>query len=234
MTPIFHIGWAKPLVSTIAKFDYDIRSQVLITSAGDDEELPQYKYEEEKEENDIEYNNNLSKANNNNNDESSKLPQALADLTAKCGEKILNPHFLLQGDGQPFTTEQENDVLTPIKVEFQRDEAKTTFSAETNQENTQKDLNDHVFERKQPEIKLYSQKMKGLKDLLLAEKLNTQAISLQMTAQSQVKGRKLRNTNIGNVDDRDMNSVDKTASSAIVGLGNESESNSRPKRSRRD
>lgn len=39
---------------------------------------------------------------------------------------------------------------------------------------------------KRPEITLYSQKMKGLKDLLLAEKLNTHAISLQLTAQSQV------------------------------------------------
>lgn len=36
--------------------------------------------------------------------------------------------------------------------------------------------------------------MAGLKDLLLSEKLNTHAISLQLTAQSQVQlgGRKLR------------------------------------------
>lgn len=40
---------------------------------------------------------------------------------------------------------------------------------------------------------LYSQKMKGLKDLLLAEKLNTSAVSLQLTAQSQVQvGKKTR------------------------------------------
>lgn len=45
---------------------------------------------------------------------------------------------------------------------------------------------------KRPEITLYSQKMKGLKDLLLAEKLNTHAISLQLTAQSQVAGKKSR------------------------------------------
>ena len=38
-----------------------------------------------------------------------------------------------------------------------------------------------------PKLILRSQKMKGLKDLLLAEKLNTHAISLQLTAQSQVQ-----------------------------------------------
>ncbi|PRD24485.1 UNVERIFIED_CONTAM: Menin [Trichonephila clavipes] len=36
-------------------------------------------------------------------------------------------------------------------------------------------------------VTLTSQKMKGLKDLLLAEKLNTSAIQLQLTAQSQVQ-----------------------------------------------
>lgn len=37
-----------------------------------------------------------------------------------------------------------------------------------------------------PETTLYSHKMKGLKSLLLSEKLNTHAISLHLTAQSQV------------------------------------------------
>ena len=38
-----------------------------------------------------------------------------------------------------------------------------------------------------PRLHLRSHKMAGLKDLLLAEKLNTHAISLQLTAQSQVQ-----------------------------------------------
>jgi len=31
----------------------------------------------------------------------------LADLTAACGEKILNPDFLLQGGGQPFADQKQ-------------------------------------------------------------------------------------------------------------------------------
>lgn len=37
LTPILHIGWAKPLVNNITKFDYDIRSQVVIKVPEDDE-----------------------------------------------------------------------------------------------------------------------------------------------------------------------------------------------------
>lgn len=45
----------------------------------------------------------------------------------------------------------------------------------------------------QPRLVLHSEKMRGLKDLLLGEKLNTHAISLQLTAQSQVHvGKKVR------------------------------------------
>ncbi|MPC36860.1 Menin [Portunus trituberculatus] len=39
-----------------------------------------------------------------------------------------------------------------------------------------------------PPVRLASAKMRGLRDLLLADKLNSQAISLQLTAQSQGRG----------------------------------------------
>lgn len=37
LTPILHIGWAKPLVNNICKFDYDVRSQVVIKVPEDEE-----------------------------------------------------------------------------------------------------------------------------------------------------------------------------------------------------
>lgn len=46
LTPILHIGWAKPLVNTISKFDYDIRSQLVIHC--DDEEEGNSEIEEKK------------------------------------------------------------------------------------------------------------------------------------------------------------------------------------------
>lgn len=73
-----------------------------------------------------------------------------------------------------------------------------------------KDEEETPVKNTRPTVVLHSQKMKELKDLLLAEKLNTHAISLHLTAQSQVQvGKKGR--------------ADATESYGI-----------RPKRSRRD
>ncbi|XP_014250261.1 menin [Cimex lectularius] len=162
-TPVLHIGWAKPLVNTISKFDAEIRGQVNITNAAE--------------------------VFNNNNDlcttlegksrgfidldtksvTTDDLDPKIKALTAACGEKILNRDFLLQGGGEPFVGEEE---------------ATTSLSK---------------IEKANPKLILYSQKMRGLKDLLLAEKLNTSAISLQLTAQSQVQfGKKGRDeTSVG-------------------------------------
>lgn len=128
-------------------------------------------------------NNSIRTANNNNNNNNNDLPPTLAALTAACGEKLLNPNFLTGGEVQPFTTdvqkknseEGEKNEITDVKQEV----IATPLVVEVVKK-------EDYEEPKRPEIKLYSHKMKGLKNLLLAEKLNTQAILLQMTAQSQV------------------------------------------------
>lgn len=146
-------------------------------------------------------------------------------LTAACGEKILNPDFLL-GGGRPFADQQIKSEQSDEKEKQLLLLAQTSprhcdeTSAEVNEKsinevkvNEAKAINDEqkpaipstgpVFKEtidediivpKRPEITLYSQKMKGLRDLLLAEKLNTHAISLQLSAQSQVQiaGKKSR------------------------------------------
>lgn len=151
-------------------------------------------------------------------------------LTAACGEKILNPDFLLQGGGQPFADQQNNqnteettdankesgDLLL-LKQQQKLHESETKPSPVINEillKNTKSESDEDekplivrksvspvvtepiVTEPMLPEITLYSHKMKGLRDILLAEKLNTHAISLQLTAQSQVQvgGKKSRHS----------------------------------------
>lgn len=265
-TPILHIGWAKPLVTTISRFDGDIRSQVIIHCAKDDEDV------------NCAYASGRPESNNNNeigtdekkdadklmakikSDESIELEQKSAEtvrttlveaLTAACGEKILNPDFLLQGGGKPFAdqqlqqtsnksdcgdvsdeklilltqSQQQKMVVAPIddakeklnldkvavkeqikKIECVGGSDKIekveklsplpSLSSPSTGPVYNESLIDDVIIPKRPEITLYSQKMKGLKDLLLAEKLNTHAISLQVTAQSQVQvgGKKSRHS----------------------------------------
>lgn len=111
-TPVLHIGWAKPLVNTISKFDADVRAKVNIVC-----ETKEYKIEQSAAKT------NGSCLNNNNyclpekkngagdgdliKDEkkeqvTSSLHPSIEALTAACSEKILNPEYLLQGDGSPF------------------------------------------------------------------------------------------------------------------------------------
>ncbi|XP_033154620.1 menin [Drosophila mauritiana] len=265
LTPILHIGWAKPLVNNITKFDYDIRSQVVI-KLPEDLEAEQAKAElaraeleakEAKESKEaagseaLEGNNNrlVTKEEKSKN---SELPTTLADLTAACGEKILNPDFLLQGGGQPFADQKQQpsggesdnaehhnnnnnsnsnnnnnnhnadkkepaatttnptttsngsgtSVQLPVSSEASNagqaqsqvqinDQLGKPQHKEAKKEETSDDYDPFEIMLKRPVITLYSQKMKGLKDLLLAEKLNTHAISLQVTAQS-VASRKVR------------------------------------------
>ncbi|XP_039283982.1 menin [Nilaparvata lugens] len=175
-TPVLHIGWAKPLVNTISKFDAKVRSQVVILGQllGDG-----------KEGDSLNNNNDCCKTREGDLISSlesrvreasqASLHPSIEALTAACSERILNRDFLLQGGGEPF-------VGTPAEC--------AGTSAGTEVVNIETKL--------PPKLILHSQKMRGLKELLLAEKLNTHAISLQLTAQSQVQvGKKVREDHHG-------------------------------------
>lgn len=230
----------KPLVTTISRFDGEIRSQVIIHCANDHDDVNDVNAALRSENN----NNDITKVPNQENETKTKPHTDDGDtsngkatetvrttlveaLTAACGEKILNPDFLLQGGGRPFADQQikseqsdekEKQLLLLAQTSPRRCDEATAESneklANETKANEIKALNDEqkpmaipstgpVFKEtnddeiivpKRPEITLYSQKMKGLKDLLLGEKLNTHAISLQLSAQSQVQiaGKKSR------------------------------------------
>lgn len=205
-TPVLHIGWAKPLVNTISKFDADVRAQVNIICATDGEVI-----NEIRETNGNFYNNN--NLNNNNVDKehdslckikedkdqsTSNFHPTIEALTAGCSEKILNPEFLLQGDGSPFVGGEDQLATAELK-----NKVGTSNEKKVEENNDQKDkMHKSTEENGKPNDKLTvilrSHKMKELKDLLLSEKLNTQAISLHLTAQSQVQIGKKNRTEIEN------------------------------------
>lgn len=204
---MLHIGWARPLVNTISKFDANIRAQVIIECYDDADK----KFDDDKcqkrETNNVDEtlnnnNNNYCKTKERGNNTArdliksleSKVPATPAPthpsiqaLTAACSEKILNRNYLLQGGGEPFVAPPDNSL--PIAPSTSQESLDPLLDPE---------IDENYFENQKPRIILYSHKMKGLKDLLLAEKLNTHAISLQLTAQSQVQiGKKGRGSEEG-------------------------------------
>jgi menin len=114
----------------------------------------------------------------------------IAALTAACGEKILNPEYLLQGEGEPFvgggSIISEPTVTTAQTSNGAHDPGPSKQNASLGSGDSKVQYQSELKSPGRPRLTLQSQKMKGLKDLLLAEKLNTHATSLQLTAQSQV------------------------------------------------
>ncbi len=249
-----HIGWAKHLVYTISKFDYDIRSQVIINLEDKGDDNNNRKVEEKS----IENRNQIEdkkiadvkevkeKTTENKSSEFHSTFPTLEELTVACGEKILNPDFLLHGGGVPFTDtsidkddfnrgflkkeeffKKEDIEIKEEKISMKEEVFSPAGRSETSElselteerscdhlenndsnNNGKNDLYDdyEILIPKRPVITLTSHKMKGLKDLLLAEKLNTNAISLQITAQSQVHvGKKSRLSQVGNEDNHENN-----------------------------
>lgn len=243
LTPILHIGWAKPLVNNISKYEYDVRSQLAIKLAD---------FEDQKNEGGASPSENNN--NNNNNIVKPDLDTAgtkdakddkLSSIVAACGEKILNPEFLLQGGGKLFTDNNGSTLTTTTATgDSNKSSGVNNCKNETNIKkgeslknggedktssitseiatkgdeklNIKKEASSEPLKPAEPEVCLFSQKMKGLREIFLAEKLNTNAISLQITAQSQVSAKKSR------------------GSSTSGCYGSDFDMTSRPKRARRD
>lgn len=218
------------MVNNISKYEYDVRSQLAIKLA-DFEEQKLDGGSSPSENNNNNNNNNIVKADHDTTTASKDAKDdKLSSIVAACGEKILNPEFLLQGGGKLFTDNNGSAAMTGDSI------SNTGVNNIKNETNIKKGLEDKTvtslkddatkddeklnikkenepLKPLEPEVCLFSQKMKGLREIFLAEKLNTNAISLQITAQSQVSAKKPRGSGC---------------------YGSDFDMTSRPKRARRD
>lgn len=163
-----HIGWAKPLVNTISKFDAEVRAQVHIICC-DQSDIPA---------------------------EDSKITNTTEKDAANIDQKP--EESVISSSKSTKESEAKDDTPTSSKESKKLDEKNAAEETKTEQKKVNLPTNSEVkcemplseemeaVVNSHPETTLYSHKMKGLKSLLLSEKLNTHAISLHLTAQSQV------------------------------------------------
>ncbi|CAG2112544.1 unnamed protein product [Medioppia subpectinata] len=262
-TPVLHIGWAKPLVATIAKFPHYIRAKVDIKAdINEENEEPEDDDDDEEEvvaptaadrdvkppapksgaietaicDNNSRKNNHKPKATDVDDSDvhseaslchsESELIKSLvkdmdavtgepnptiAALAAACSENILNPRFLLGQDIEnAFTSapptgatttgtdsQDNSNASTPTSTPTTSGPALPPAAATTQHHVFGRPVNKDLDRRpsrapgeEKTAVTLSSQKIAGLKHLLLADKLNTSAIQLQLTAQSQVDTKK--------------------------------------------
>lgn len=219
-TPVLHIGWARPLVSTISKFLYSVRASVdiLIPKSENERQISNVEVMDKSvslknsgDQETVQVESKTLELNGSSNpkevtkdaslllslktkfDSNDEPHPNIAKLAAACGDNIFNPDYLLGSSEGPFSrgppqiqvAEKSfalngNGKTVPTCPEVLK-VPKTAVSIPLNNiPEVLKVSNEKVC------VILSSQKMAGLKDLLLAEKLNTSAIQLQLTAQSQV------------------------------------------------
>ena len=248
-TPIMHIGWAKPMVSTCSKFDAKIRRQVelpelpqqkslssaAVSSSGnflaDDEGVDEallnnnyyekYKTEGNLDENpnycdDLKLVGNPTRSDTKHKtsllSKSSAKDQAIIGLLSEfCHSQVLNIDYLLGQSDKPFRKSADKASIN--------DKRPRSMSAKTPSLSASSPVSSTSLHSSSTEMRIHlnlkSAKMKGLKDLLMADKLNTNAIQLHLTAQSLIK-------------------TTSNAALASSQIKSDEYSSSRPKRSRRE
>lgn len=174
-TPVLHIGWTKPIVSTISKFPYSTRSQVSIKVC----------------------NSNVKSGLNSENEDDEADNNVPRERRIRRAASISGTTTQVSTNNANTVSEKINDSNAKIKLE----KIDETNILKDNQEsinlkkkakvlnNSQKFVHNNQMENDDDEynsVILISKKFSGIKDLLTADKLNTSAIQLQLTAQSQV------------------------------------------------
>ncbi|XP_022652874.1 menin-like [Varroa jacobsoni] len=190
-TPVLHIGWAKPFVSVLNKFPASTRKAVHIVSLGDPADSSRNNNNEIKSENDLqpspssggEDRSETPTRRGSQSRKSRNQAQHLHDRNAEestSGQPVPGPADRDAKEGEASQDMNDND----IKKEFRREES-PGLSKVSDEERAFRE----EHEKKQDTVVFSSQKMIGLRHLLLADKLNISAIQLQLTAQSHLAGK---------------------------------------------
>ena len=253
-TPVMHIGWAKPMVSTCTKFEAKIRKRVELppeagnapaTAAATSSAETDISNNDASSEDELWVNNNYYKTFENKdcdhdeeddddnriatspdssglspvpsqtgcttiiNGSSSAKDQVLSLLSEYCHSKVLNLDYLLGLSRQPFSkplptksattcppTTGSSATPSSPSTSLKRphllsgSSCVTTSASSTGSMLSPSGASDtsttSSMTASKIMLRLFSAKMVGLKDLLSSEKLNTNAIQLQLTALSQL------------------------------------------------
>ena len=149
--------------------------------------------------------------------------RVVSRLSGVCGSKLLSVGFLLGFSDAPFVDDNPNqENFSVSELLLKRKHNHPTAKPMSTVLISDGDSNSRSSSEKSfKKMELQSAKMIGLKELLCSEKINTSAIQLQLTAQSQTESKKSMNfgNNLTNLSDESLYLMS---------------SSNRPKRSRRE
>lgn len=196
-TPVLHIGWTKPLVATINKFDWATRRQVAmkVEHFGGGEAESDYESDQEK----VEQTDEVAEGGEDSKHHLSmsigerRRRRAASENSGTGGGHQQHGHALEEGtdlknaSSAANTNGHRSTTTSSTKRHFKSEPADGgEDSAMASSEDETATTTTSSAAQKKVVVVLSSKKFAGLRSLLTAEKLNTSAIQLQLTAQSQV------------------------------------------------
>ena len=188
-TPVLHIGWTQPLVSTISKFTYATRSQVSIKV----DCFRLNSFDSDIEDDDCE--DGSRQHINTTIGERRRRRAASAGSTSSLNnyeDNIENGHSKLNLQNGNKLNRIEKEDFNDSSSDFETHAKSTNRNiVHTRRSSESSDMKSSYGSESEDDnrtvmVLLTSKKFAGLKNLLTTDKLNTSAIQLQLTAQSQV------------------------------------------------
>lgn len=185
-TPVLHIGWTKPIVSTISKFPYRTRSQIIIKV--DPTLNVKHQFNQSSMIGDGDHQDDSIENSENHNINISGSIVVVASGGGGCGGRERRRRRAASIGQQQLPPATPPPPVVMIKQEINNSNGELNHTEQMKQKSIEKmDCIDNQDENDGKIVAiLVSKKFSGIKNLLTADKLNTSAIQLQLTAQSQV------------------------------------------------
>ncbi|XP_031596794.1 menin [Oreochromis aureus] len=183
-TPVLHVGWATYLVQSLSRFDAQVRQKVTIITKEPDPQDDDDQSSEDFREGRRRGPRRESKLE----DQSSPLSAAPTSPCSQPAAVAAQPKKVGEGGLRRRSSQglRAGDIEGKPKSPSLPDSASSPFSPEQAPPSPAGTV-----------ITFQSEKMKGMKELLCAAKVNSSAIKLQLTAQSQVQMKRQKSTPAG-------------------------------------
>ncbi|KAM9827904.1 menin [Neosynchiropus ocellatus] len=180
-TPVLHVGWATYLVQSLSRFDAQIRQKVTIIT-----KEPETQDDDDQSSEDLrEGRRRVPRRESKLEEQSPPLPAAPNSPTSQ--NPTDQPKKIGEGGGRRRSSQSLRAGDTEGKAK-----SPSPDSSPASQQQQQAAASTHC-----PVVTFQSEKMKGMKELLCAAKVNSSAIKLQLTAQSQVQMKRQKSTPAG-------------------------------------
>ncbi|XP_041635737.1 menin [Cheilinus undulatus] len=188
-TPVLHVGWATYLVQSLSRFDAQVRQKVSIIT-----KEPESQEEDDQSSDDLREGRRRGPRRESKLEDQGSPPSSAPPTSPSAQPPPAQPKKVGEGGGRRRSSQNQRGDAE-VKPKSPSPDSSPSASSQQQQEASQAPA--ATSSPTGPVVVFQSEKMKGMKELLCAAKVNSSAIKLQLTAQSQVQMKRQKSTPSG-------------------------------------